>query len=158
MSAVDAEALLQESRSPGVPSALSKSPVLCSPWSSSRWPRARTPRAAAATAAAAAAARAAAARAPVAAVAAVAPGLGEVRVPAGQALAAGGSRVGAAGLVWSSVRRSSPSFARLLCARGEATLTQRGGGGAESARGGTLAPACPIVVRPFLAFPSGSWV
>lgn len=98
---MDAEALLQLSRSPGVPSALSKAPVLCSPRSSSRWPRARTPRAAAATAAAAAAAaaRAAVARARVAAVAAVAPGLGEVRVPAGQALAAGGSRVGAAGLV-----------------------------------------------------------
>lgn len=76
---MDAKALLQESRSPGVPSALSKAPVLCSPRSSSRWPRARTPRAAAATAAAAAAAaaRAAVARARVAAVAAVAPGLGE---------------------------------------------------------------------------------
>lgn len=107
-SAVDAEALLQESRSPGVLSTFSKAPVLCSPRSSSRWPRARTPRAAAATAAAAA--RAAVARAPVAAVAAVAPGLGEVRVLAGQAMAAGGSRVGAAGLVWSSVRRSSPSL------------------------------------------------
>lgn len=31
VSAVDAEALLQESRSPGVPRALSKAPVLCSP-------------------------------------------------------------------------------------------------------------------------------
>lgn len=39
-------------------------------------------------------------------------------------------------LVWSSVHRSSPSLARLLCARGEAALTGRGGGGAESGREG----------------------
>lgn len=78
-SAVEAEAPLQESPIPAVPSALRKAPVLCRPRSSSRCPRARTPRAAAATAAAAA--PAAAARARVAAAAAVARGRGEVRVP-----------------------------------------------------------------------------
>lgn len=48
-------------------------------------------------------------------------------------------------------------LARLLRARGEAALTGRGGGGAESARGGPLALACPSIARSFLASPDGSW-
>lgn len=159
-SAVKAEALLQESRISGVPSALSKAPVLCSPLEKlAMAPRKNAKGGGGHSSSSSSSGSGSGSGSPStgSSGSSSSPGARRGQSPLSRARAAGGSRVGAVGLVWLQVRRASPSSALLRCAgRGRAHQAGRWRSGARPE--GPPAPPSglklpEVIARSSLSFP-----